>query len=102
MFNKREGDNMETNANPCVQTMPASTLVKRAAQYLPLESVNKPNLTTAECAFYLNRQPQTLRGWACHENGPLRPARIGGLLAWSTATVKELTGVIAAEGGVRK
>ena len=62
-------------------------------QYLPLEKVNKPNLTTAEAAYYLNRRPQTLRVWACLENGPLRPTRIGGLLAWSTATVKALTGV---------
>ena len=66
-----------------------------SAQYLPLEQVTRPNLTTAETAYYLNRRPQTLRGWACLENGPLRPIRIGGLLAWSTATVKELAGVPA-------
>ena len=42
-----------------------------------------------------DRRPQTLRGWACLENGPLRPTRIGGLLAWSTATVKALAGVVA-------
>ena len=65
------------------------------AQYLPLEQVTKPNLTTGETAYYLNRRPQTLRGWACLENGPLRPIRIGGLLAWSTATVKALAGVAA-------
>ena len=66
---------------------------KFTAQYLPLEQVNKPNLTTSECAHYLNRRPQTLRGWACLENGPLRPTRINGLLAWSTSTVKALAGV---------
>jgi hypothetical protein len=65
------------------------------AQYLPLEQVTRPNLTTAETAYYLNRRPQTLRGWACLENGPLRPIRIGGLLAWNTATVKALAGVTA-------
>lgn len=63
------------------------------AQYLPLAQVSRPNLTTAEAAYYLNRRPQTLRGWACLENGPLRPTRIGGLLAWSTASVKALAGV---------
>jgi hypothetical protein len=62
-------------------------------QYLPLEQVNRPNLTTAEAAYHLNRRPQTLRAWACLENGPLRPRRIGGLLAWSTAEVKALAGV---------
>ena len=65
------------------------------AQYLPLEQVTRPNLPTAETAYYLNRRPQTLRGWACLENGPLRPTRIGGLLAWNTATVKALAGVTA-------
>ena len=65
------------------------------AQFLPLEQVTKPNLTTTECAWYLNRRPQTLRQWACLENGPLRPTRIGGLLAWSTATVKALAGITA-------
>jgi hypothetical protein len=62
-------------------------------QYLPLEQVTKPNLKTEEAAHYLNRRPQTLRGWACLESGPLRPKRINGLLAWSTAEVKALAGV---------
>jgi hypothetical protein len=63
------------------------------AKYLPLEQINRPNLTTEEAAYYLNRRPQTLRIWACLEKGPLRPTRIGGLLAWSTAAVKALTGI---------
>lgn len=65
-------------------------------QYLPLEQVTKPNLTTAEAAHYLNRRPQTLRGWACLENFPvgLRCKRIRGLLAWPTAEVKALAGVL--------
>lgn len=62
-------------------------------QFLPLEQVTKPNLKTEEAAHYLNRRPQTLRAWACLENGPIRPRRIGGLLAWSTADVKALAGV---------
>ena len=62
-------------------------------RFTPLEQVTKPNLTTAETAYYLNRRPQTLRGWACLEVGPLRPTRIGGLLAWNTAIVKALAGV---------
>jgi hypothetical protein len=62
-------------------------------QYQPLEQVTRPNLKTEEAAHYLNRRPQTLRAWACLENGPLRPKRIHGLLAWSTAEVKALAGV---------
>jgi Helix-turn-helix domain len=38
--------------------------------------------TTAEAAKALNRSPQTLRKWACLENGPIRPIRINGRLAW--------------------
>lgn len=64
-------------------------------QFPALETVNRPNLKTNEAAFYLNRAPQTLRAWACLENGPLRPTRINGLLAWNTATVKALAGVSA-------
>jgi hypothetical protein len=65
------------------------------AQHLPLEQVTRPNLKTEEAAFYLNRRPQTLRAWACLENGPIRPKRICGLLAWSTAEIKALAGVAA-------
>ena len=50
---------------------------------------------TEEAAYYLNRRPQTLRGWACLENGPICPRRVGGLLAWNTAEVKALAGVTA-------
>ena len=65
------------------------------APFPPLELVTKPNLTTAETAYYLNRAPQTLRVWACLENGPIRPKRIGGILAWNTSEVKALAGVAA-------
>ena len=66
------------------------------APFPPLALVNKPNLTTAETAYYLNRRPQTLRAWACHSGtGPMVPNRIGGLLAWPTDEVKALAGVAA-------
>lgn len=64
--------------------------------FLPLEQVTKPNLTTAEAAHYLNRQPQTLRVWAMRDGiEGLRVRRIQGLLAWNTAEVKFLAGVTA-------
>jgi hypothetical protein len=59
-------------------------------QYPTLEQVTRPNVTTAEAAFYLNRQPQTLRAWACLENGALRPLRINGRLAWSVQSIRAL------------
>jgi hypothetical protein len=86
--------NNQTPALSSIPAMPEATAQQQfTTHYLPLEQVTRPNLTTAETAHYLNRRPQTLRGWACLENGPLRPRRIGGLLAWSTAEVKALAGV---------
>lgn len=66
----------------------------QGTQYPPLEQVTKPNLKTEEAAYYLLRRPQTLRAWACLENGPLRPLRINGFLAWKTSEVKALVGVL--------
>ena len=81
MFNKRESENMATNETP--------------QQFPTLESVTRPTVDTAAAAYYLNRRPQTLRIWACLENGPLRPTRINGRLSWSIAAIKQLLGVPA-------
>lgn len=59
-------------------------------QYPPLEQVTSPTVPTALAAYYLNRQGQTLRAWACLENGPIRPVRINGRLAWPVAAIKQL------------
>jgi hypothetical protein len=74
---------------------PATHSAQAAQTFTPLAEVTRPNLKTDEAAFYLNRRPQTLRAWACLENGPIRPRRIGGLLAWPTVEVKALAGVTA-------
>jgi hypothetical protein len=47
-------------------------------------------LPTAEAAAAINRKPQTLRKWACLENGPIRPLRINGRLAWRVADLRAL------------
>ena len=39
-------------------------------------------LPTREAAYHLNRAQQTMRLWAMREDGPLRPIRINGRLAW--------------------
>ena len=56
----------------------------------PLGDINSPTVSTDAAAYYLNRKSQTLRSWACLENGPLRPIRINGRLAWSVAGIKSL------------
>lgn len=62
-------------------------------QFPPLELVTRPTVDTAAAAFYLNRRPQTLRIYACHENGPLRPIRVQGRLHWKTDDLRRLLGV---------
>lgn len=47
-------------------------------------------LPTSEAAPVINRKPQTLRKWACLENGPIRPVRINGRLAWRVADLAHL------------
>ena len=85
---------MQTATLSSIQAMREAPAPQQfTGQYLPLEQVTRPNLKTAEAAFYLNRAPQTLRAWACLENGPIRPRRVGGLLAWATVEVKALAGV---------
>ena len=62
-------------------------------QFPPLELVTRPTVDTAAAAYYTNRKQQTLRGWACHEDGPIRPIRINGRLAWPVAQLRTLLGV---------
>ena len=47
-------------------------------------------LPTNEAAPFINRRPQTLRKWACLENGPILPIRIHGRLAWRVADLEAL------------
>lgn len=56
--------------------------------YTSLVRENRTVIDTNEAAFHLGRKPQTLRKWACYEDGPLRPIRIYGRLAWSVDEIK--------------
>ena len=47
-------------------------------------------LPTNEAAAAINRRPQTLRRWACLEDGPIRPVRINGRLAWRVSDLQAL------------
>lgn len=59
---------------------------------VPLASEIRATLPTDEAAFHLNRTQQTMRLWACQENGPIRPLRINGRLAWPVASIRSLLG----------
>ena len=60
---------------------------------IPLERETRATLPTAEAAYHLNRAEQTLRLWACRENGPILPIYIHGRLGWAVKVIKKLVGV---------
>lgn len=64
-------------------------------RYPAIEEEERAIVPTDQAAFYLNRRPQTLRGWACNGDGPLHPLRINGRLAWRVADLRALTGADA-------
>ena len=74
--------------------MKTATAQSSAANFPPLEKITRPNLTTDEAAFFLNRKPQTLRAWSCMEHGPIRPIKINGRLAWPVAAIRALMGEV--------
>lgn len=55
-----------------------------------LDAIDRPTLTTAEAAHFLNRKQQTLRNWAILNNGPIKCVRIAGRLAWPTSDIRAL------------
>lgn len=66
-----------------------------ATTFPPLEQVNRPAVPTEQASYYLNRRPQTLRGWASSEKLPdgLRPVRVNGRLAWPLDGIRRVLGV---------
>lgn len=58
--------------------------------FTPIEQETRSHVETACAARHLLRKEQTLRSWACLENGPIRPIRICGRLAWSVSEIKRL------------
>jgi hypothetical protein len=61
--------------------------------FIPLSQETRTHVSTRVMCAHLDRKEQTARGWACLENGPLRPIRICGRLAWPVAEIRRLLGV---------
>jgi hypothetical protein len=61
--------------------------------FVPLDKETRTHVSTAVMCHHLGRKEQTARGWACHEDGPLRPIRVCGRLAWAVTDIKRLLGV---------
>lgn len=72
------------------QDVTTANAAKRLQNFQPLDQENRSHVETGCAAVHLNRKPQTMRAWACLENGPLRPIRINGRLAWAVADIKRL------------
>lgn len=63
------------------------------ASFIPLNLETRAGVETACAAFHLNRASQTLRVWACRQNGPIRPRRINGRLMWPVEDLRKLCGL---------
>ncbi len=68
-------------------------MAAKTIQPVSLERETRANLPTPEAAFHLNRAQQTLRLWAMRENGPIRPLRVHGRLAWPVRELRRVLGV---------
>jgi hypothetical protein len=89
MFNEPHGANMETATHHSPEARAG------AFNFPPLERETRAAVDTETAAYHLSREPQTLRVWACKENGPIRPLRVHGRLAWPTAEIRRLLGMTA-------
>ena len=69
-------------------------LTHKSDGFPDIRTESRTHVKTAIAAHWLGRQEQTLRGWACLENGPLRPIRVSGKLAWPVADIRRLLGVL--------
>lgn len=71
------------------------SMASKTVQLVPLDQEPRATLPTAEAAAHLNRAQQTLRLWSMREDGPLRPIRVNGRLAWPVSELRRLLGVAA-------
>jgi hypothetical protein len=68
-------------------------MATKTFQPVPLAQETRATLPTSEAAFQMNRAQQTMRLWAMRGDGPVRPIRINGRLAWPVAALKKVLGV---------
>ena len=68
-------------------------MAAKTIQLTPLALETRTALPTPEAAVHRNRAQHTLRIWACREDGPIRPIRINGSLAWPVSELRRVLGV---------
>ena len=55
-----------------------------------IDSESRSHVDTTTAARWLSRSPQTLRKWACYQDGPLRPQKVSGRLSWSVSEIRAI------------
>lgn len=80
---------MQTVTNQSGQ-LPDLSAKHQTQTLTPLALETRSVIPTEAAALHLNRKTQTLRAWACFDNGPIRPIRINGRLAWPVEEIKAL------------
>jgi hypothetical protein len=75
------------------QVQQLSSVSTHPADFIPLDHETRTHVSTRVMCYHLGRKEQTARGWACREDGPLRPLRVNGRLAWAVADIRRLLGV---------
>jgi hypothetical protein len=81
---------MKASVTSATQPLIAICAIARHPSFVSLSTEIRTTVSTDEAAFHLGRKPQTLRKWACYEDGPLRPVRINGRLAWRVADLQRV------------
>lgn len=85
---------MKPQNNPTAKTVETRDLVYACPRgFIPLEHETRTHVPTSVMCHHIGRKEQTARIWACRENGPLRPIRINGRLAWPVADIRRILGV---------
>lgn len=69
-------------------------MAAKTVQLTPLALETRAALPTSEAAAQLNRAQQTLRLWSMNGEGPIRPLRINGRLAWPVSELRRVLGVL--------
>lgn len=90
---------MRTQSQPQAEphSVPLKTWIPtEGLKVTPLALETRSHVNTEEAAAHLLRKPQTLRGWAMRENGPIRPVRVGVRLMWPVCEIRRVLGLEAA------
>ena len=84
---------------PVPSARPLSEALRDLRGFVPLDQEIRTHVSTKVMCFHLDRKEQTARGWACNEDGPLRPIRVNGRLAWPVDDIRRILGVTPKVGG---